>query len=215
MRKQIYQEPILLTCPKCGKEFQQDETRSILCPKCRRGLPGCFACGQVVAPEYGYLEARGGVVKGHLLCGSCWAKHQNGTLNIEERSGPGNDQKVMLPNGKVMLRNSTGELYEIKQYVARKREKAKAKPVAIKDKRLAKMVEPSLTKEEFEANLKKVCRRKVGPAMLSDREFEALSKYMNTKWGLKLSPKELKARIIAGRYNVLGQVIHEENITGP
>jgi len=85
-------------CRKCGKTFIPIESTREVCPKCVEKLPKCFACGQVMATQYGYYEGLGGKVGGHELCASCWRKHKQGkVLNI------GN--KVLLPNGKVVYSN--------------------------------------------------------------------------------------------------------------
>lgn len=204
-------------CLKCGKEFKLDETRVIICPKCRRTLPRCFGCGQVVAPEDGYLETYGGKIYGRVLCGSCWTMIKSGkTLNIEDHQLT--EMKVMLARGKVMLQNNeTKELRDIKHYKRRYKPRKPKLPkqqgtVEIEDKKLAKIVEDStLTEEEFEATLKKIVK---------NPDAVALGRLGGLKGGkarfAKLTPEQRKQiGIKAAQARWSKKENHEKDITRP
>jgi len=59
-------------CVRCKKKFKPADPVQTLCQKCIDELPRCWACGIVVAPQYGWPDSSCTKVGEHELCGSCY-----------------------------------------------------------------------------------------------------------------------------------------------
>jgi len=65
----------------------------VLCSECKKRLPLCRSCHNVMAPEYGYMESVAKQVGKYSICGSCDAKlRQEGFLRIS-------DSQTLLSSG--------------------------------------------------------------------------------------------------------------------
>jgi len=59
-------------CSKCKGQIKTDSPTEILCEKCIKRFPRCFACGIVIGESrYGYVEDSAVNLNGHIICGTC------------------------------------------------------------------------------------------------------------------------------------------------
>jgi len=59
-------------CSKCKGQLKTGSPREILCEKCIKRFPQCFACGIVIGgSRYSYIEDSAVNLNGHIICGTC------------------------------------------------------------------------------------------------------------------------------------------------